>query len=258
MGIRFSISECDCEQNNKNIIYKTMIILSLPSSDVCRRSRCAISGCWEAIASSIVPTVYYNPPAGISISTNFWQLPYDLHWALRFGQVWPGVQCATLHFVVLIALLSLISRSSFWHFGCFSFRLWYSPWCLHVQSTDPSIAMHRVVRMLLFVLCLVPVSEPLASIGPLTEICNKLKSSHSMRRGAGRGAGRGKPDGPKRLPISLGFTVGTSLIHGMPWTFITDTARRLEHSVQIPGTTSPCHSLNEVIKLLGFSVNMIP
>ena len=76
---------------------------------------------------------------------------------------------------------------------------------MHVQSTDPSIAMHRVVRMLLFVLCLVPVSEPLASIGPLTEICNKLKSSHSMRRGAGRGAGRGKPDGPKRLPISLGF-----------------------------------------------------
>ena len=77
---------------------------------------------------------------------------------------------------------------------------------MHVQYTDPSIAMHRVVRMLLFVLCLVPVSEPLASIGPLTEICNKSKSSHSMRRGAGRGAvGRGKPDGPKRLPISLGF-----------------------------------------------------
>ena len=127
--------------------------------------------------------------------------------ALRFGQVWPGVQCATLHFVVLIALLSLISRSSFWHFGCFSFRLWYSlsPWCVHVQSTDPSIAMHRVVRMLLFVLYLVPVSEPLPSIGPLTEICNKLKSSHSMCRGAGRGDGRGKPDGPKRLPISLGF-----------------------------------------------------
>jgi hypothetical protein len=53
-------------------------------------------------------------------------------------------------------------------------------------------------------------------------------------------------------------TAGTSLIHGMPWTFIADTARRLEHRVQIPGTTSPCHSLNEAIKLLGFSVNMIP
>ena len=53
--------------------------------------------------------------------------------------------------------------------------------------------------------CIVPVSERLASIGPLTEICNKLKSSHSMRRAAGRGAGRGKPDGPKRLPMSLGF-----------------------------------------------------
>ena len=129
--------------------------------------------------------------------------------ASHFGCVWPGVQCAALHFVVLIALLSLISRSSFWHFGCFSFRLCYSPWCVHIQATDPSITMHRVVLLLLFVLCLVPVSGRLASIGPLTEICNKLKSSHSMRRGAGRGAGfaagRGKPDGPKRLPISLGF-----------------------------------------------------
>ena len=28
--------------------------------------------------------------------------------------------------------------------------------------------------------------------------------------------------------------------------------------VQIPGTTSPCHSPNEAIKLLGFSANMIP
>ena len=64
---------------------------------------------------------------------------------------------------------------------------------MHVQSTDPSIAMHRVVCILLFVLCLVPVSEILASIGPLAEIHNKLKSSHSMRRGAGRGAGGGKP-----------------------------------------------------------------
>jgi hypothetical protein len=61
--------------------------------------------------------------------------------------------------------------------------------------------MHRVVRILFFVLCLVPVSEHLASIGPLAENCSKLKASHSMRRGAGRG----KPDGPKRLPLSLGF-----------------------------------------------------
>jgi hypothetical protein len=64
--------------------------------------------------------------------------------------------------------------------------------------------MHRVVRILLFVLCLVSVSEEseqLASIWPLAENCSKLKAIHSMRRGAGRG----KPDGPKREPIALGF-----------------------------------------------------
>jgi hypothetical protein len=126
---------------------------------------------------------------------------------------------------------------------------------VHTHATDQSVAMHRIrgVRVLLFVLCLVPVSEILASIGPLAEIHYKLKSSHSMRRGAGRGAGRGKPDGPKGCPYhwaSNAPTAGTSLIHGMPWTFIADTARRLEHRVQIPGTTSPCHSLNEAIKLL--------
>ena len=64
--------------------------------------------------------------------------------------------------------------------------------------------MHRVVRILLFVLCLVSVSEQLASISswpPAENWCSKLKATHSMRRGAGRG----KPDGPKRLPIALGF-----------------------------------------------------
>ena len=69
----------------------------------------------------------------------------------------------------------------------------------------------RIVRILLLLLCLAPVSEQLESIGPLQERCSKFKlklksqSTDSMRRGAGRGAGRGKPDGPKRLPISLGF-----------------------------------------------------
>ena len=78
---------------------------------------------------------------------------------------------------------------------------------MHIHAIDQSGAVHRIrgVRVLLFVLCLVPVSEVLASIGPHAEIHNKLKSSHSMRRGAGRGAERGKPDGPKRLPRSLGF-----------------------------------------------------
>jgi len=41
----------------------------------------------------------------------------------------------------------------------------------------------------------------LASIWLLAENCSQLKAIHSMRRGAGRG----KPDGPKRLPIALGF-----------------------------------------------------
>jgi hypothetical protein len=72
---------------------------------------------------------------------------------------------------------------------------------VHIHATNPSDAMHRVVRILLFVLCLVSVSEQLASIWPLAENCSKLKAIHSMRRGAGRG----KPDGPKRLPIALGF-----------------------------------------------------
>jgi hypothetical protein len=60
--------------------------------------------------------------------------------------------------------------------------------------------MHRVVR-LFFVLCLVPVSEQLALIGPLAGNCSKLNAIHSMRRGAG---GR-QPSGPKKLPLSLGF-----------------------------------------------------
>ena len=72
---------------------------------------------------------------------------------------------------------------------------------MHIHVTDPSVAMHRVVRFLLFVLCLVPVSVQLASIWPLAENCSQLKAIHSMRRGAGRG----KPDGPKQLPIALGF-----------------------------------------------------
>ena len=72
---------------------------------------------------------------------------------------------------------------------------------MHIHATDPSVAMHRVVRILLFVLCLVPVSLQLASIWPLAKNCSQLKAIHSMRRGAGRG----KPDGPKRLPIALGF-----------------------------------------------------
>ena len=75
---------------------------------------------------------------------------------------------------------------------------------IHCHVTDQSVAMHiiRGVHILLFV----PVSEILALIGPLEEIHNKLKSSHSgMRRGTGGGAERGKLDGPKRLPISLGF-----------------------------------------------------
>jgi hypothetical protein len=72
---------------------------------------------------------------------------------------------------------------------------------VHIHVTDPSVAMHRVVCFLFFVLCLVPVSVQLASIWPLAENCSQLKAIYSMRRGAGRG----KPDGPKQLPIALGF-----------------------------------------------------
>ncbi len=112
---------------------------------------------------------------------------------------------------------------------------------MHIHATDPSVALHRVVRILRFVLRLVSVSEEseqLASIWPLAENCSKLKAIHSMSQGAGRG----KPDGPKRVPIALGSfasTVGTSLIHCMPSTIIEDTAGPLEHYVQIPGTISP-------------------
>ena len=129
-------------------------------------------------------------------------------WAWACIAFWVGVHCAALHFIFLISLLSLISWSCFWHFGCFSFRFWnHSPWCVHIHATDQSVAMHtiRIVRILLLLLCLVPVSEQSESIWPLAEPCSKLnlksRSTDSMRRGAGRG----KPDGPKRLPISLGF-----------------------------------------------------
>ena len=61
--------------------------------------------------------------------------------------------------------------------------------------------MHRVVHIL-FVLCLFPVSEQLASIGPPAENCSKLNAIHSMRR---RDAATGKPDAPKQLPLALGF-----------------------------------------------------
>ena len=86
-------------------------------------------------------------------------------------------------------------------FWFFSFRMW----CMHIHATDPSVAMHRVVHILFVysfvVLCLVSVSEQLASIGPLAENCSRLNAIHRMRRGAGRV----KADGPKQLPLSLAF-----------------------------------------------------
>ena len=79
---------------------------------------------------------------------------------------------------------------------------------MHIHAIDPSplmaIAMHRVMRILL-VLYLIPVStrEQLGSTESLVKNCSKITGNaiHGMRRGAGRG----KPEGPKRLPISLGF-----------------------------------------------------
>ena len=71
---------------------------------------------------------------------------------------------------------------------------------MHIHATDPSVDMHRVVWLFL-VLCLVPGSEQLASLGPLAENCSKLNAIDSMRRGAGRG----QPSGLKQFPLSLGF-----------------------------------------------------
>jgi hypothetical protein len=96
----------------------------------------------------------------------------------------------------------------FWFWSVFSFRMWNQPWCVHNHATDPSIAMHVVV-CILFVLCLVPVSQQhavgscVSECQPLAGNCSiKLNAIHSMRRGAGRG----KPEGRQQLPISLGFT----------------------------------------------------
>ncbi len=86
--------------------------------------------------------------------------------------------------------------------------MWNRPWCVHIHATDPSlaIAMHRGVRIL-FVSSLTPVSarEQLGSIGPLAENCSKVQAIHSMPVHQGAAAGRGKPDGPKQLPLSLGY-----------------------------------------------------
>ena len=69
--------------------------------------------------------------------------------------------------------------------------------------------MHRVVHIL-FVLCLVPVSEQSASIGPQAENYSKLNVIHSMRRDAGRG----KPDSPKQLPPGLSHGLLSAARHG--------------------------------------------
>ena len=75
---------------------------------------------------------------------------------------------------------------------------------MHKHATDPSIAMHGVMRIL-FVLCLVSVldqGEYCASESLAENWCNLQSNAiHSMRRGAGRG----KPEGRAQLPISLGF-----------------------------------------------------
>ncbi len=161
-----------------------------------------------------------------------------------------SVQCAALHFIVLIMLFSLMSRSIFWHCGCFSFRMWNYPRCTHLHAidpwADPSVAMHRVVHIL-FVLCLVPVSEQLASIGPQAEICSKLNAIHSMPRNSCHCHW-----------ASNAPTVEASLNHRQAWPNIAETARLLGSRVQIPGTPSPCHSPHKMITPLGFFTNMIP
>lgn len=56
------------------------------------------------------------------------------------------------------------------------------PWCVHLHATDPLVTMHRVVRILLFVLCLFPVLLQLSSNWPLVENCSQLKAiQHALR-----------------------------------------------------------------------------
>ena len=128
---------------------------------------------------------------------------------------------------------------------------------MHIHAVDPSVAMHRVVRFVC-VLCLVPVSETLASIGPLTENCCKLNAIHTACVGV-------REEGTLTARNSCHYhwasnapTVGASLIRGQAWPNIADIACQLGHRVQIPGTPSPCHSPHEAITPLGFFANMIP
>ena len=125
------------------------------------------------------------------------------HCALR---IWWVCNPQRNHFLILYFWFwCRVKLLTFW--SVFSFRMWNQPWCVHNHATDPSIAMHVVV-CILFVLCLVPVSQQHA-VGscasesqPLAGNCSiKLNAIHSMRRGAGRG----RPDAPKQLPLSLGF-----------------------------------------------------
>jgi len=179
-----------------------------------------------------------------------------LHQAWASVKVLVRVQCAALHFIVLIILFSLMSRSIFWHFGCFSFRMWNCPRCMHIHAidpwADPSIAMHRVVHIL-FLLCLGPVSRQLASIGPQTENCSKLNAIEMREEGNPTPRNSCQCHWASNAP-----TVEASLNCGQAWSNIAETARLLGHRVQIPGTPSPYHSPYEVITPLGFFANMIP
>ena len=116
-----------------------------------------------------------------------------LNWAWAsvtvFGEC--AMRCIALYgFDYIIPINVKVNLLTFW---LISFRMWNCPRCMHIHAADswadPSVTMHRVVHIL-FVLCLVPVPEQLASIGPPAENFSKLNAIHSMRRDAGRG----KPD----------------------------------------------------------------
>ena len=77
---------------------------------------------------------------------------------------------------------------------------------MHIHAADPSITMHRAVRII--VLCVVTVLLAVGSElsvsrrqGQAENYSIKLNASHGMRRGGSRA----NPDGRKQLPISLGF-----------------------------------------------------
>ncbi len=103
-----------------------------------------------------------------------------------------------LHFTVLIVFLCYFHRHP-----TDILVVFHSDWlrnrtsCVHIHVTDPSVAMQRVVRFLLFVLC---------SVWPLAENCSELKAIHTISQHASRcGKSETRRTQHSIGPIALGF-----------------------------------------------------